>query len=99
MKYRKTTLKIIALFSAAIFATFIPELMPSFFGDWVCEGGQRIYDKGDWVGKIQGCGYGPNDNHTATNHWGYRHWLYFFMGLCLFIYNAFLIIEDNQETK
>lgn len=98
MKYRKTTLKIIALFSAAILATFIPELFPSFFGDWVCEGGSRVVDYSEGVTTVKGCDYGPNGSHEPTNHWGYRHWLYFFMGLCLFIYNAFLIIEDNQET-
>ena len=88
-------LRIAALFLIAIAFTFIPEQYPHIFGDWQCQGSQYI-DK-----SIVGCRYHVGDawsEHGPTTHWGYRHFLWFFMGLTLFIYNVVLIVASIHKA-
>lgn len=82
----KISIRIIGLFSAAILLSFIPEIFPAFFGDWICNG----------------CNYGEagvSYCHAPQLHWGYRHWLYFLMGITLFITQAVYIIIYAQKDK
>lgn len=79
--YTKLMLQIIGVFAVMIFASFIPDYLHSFFGDWYCGG------------SIGGClesnQYHP---HSPEWHWGYRHWLWFSMGIGVFAVQAIRII-------
>jgi len=93
MKLRKIqiiSLKVILLFTVAIFSTFIGEYLHEFLGYWKCEGsGQRIVDTYDY----QNCNYADVGNHKPMWHWGYRHWLYLIMCITLFIIQVADIIS------
>lgn len=94
--------RIILLFMLAMVTTFIPEQLPEFFGDFQCQGGHYEYDA-HGVSVLVGCKYHINNGysaHSPTTHWGYRHWLFFAMGLVLFIYNGILIVSamDKKDT-
>lgn len=94
--YFKISLNIFLVFVIAIFASYIPELIPDFFGDWTCEG--SIYDRTKYT--REGCLYGENVEHNPMLHWGWRHWLFMFMSVCLFIVQIFRIIEvASKESK
>lgn len=97
----KISVRIIALFTAAILISLIPEHFHSFFGDWYCEGAKL--GKPDEFGfeHIEGCLYLPS-RHNAEWHWGYQHWLFFLMGLSLTIVQIFDItklIKQNGKDK
>ncbi len=83
-KIQIISLRVIALFVIAMFVSFIPEYLHDFFGDTYC--------------KIQHHMYAGNYHDHPENHWGYRHWLFFIMGVILFIIQAFDIIVyiDND---
>lgn len=84
----KTQLKIVIIAAIVILGSFLPELFPTFFGDWYCSGsGNYIYveyGKSHYVN----CNYAGLNYHDACWHWGYRHWIYLIFGLILVIYNA-----------
>lgn len=90
----KISLHIIAIFTIAIFTSFIPDLYPEFFGDWICEGAIRDNNL-----HLQGCHYGDLGRHNPSTHWGWRHWLYFFMGLSLFALQVAQIIKKLTKLK
>lgn len=75
------------VFLTAILLSLLPDLYPKLFGDWFCQGqiGQDVH----------GCLYGASgkySEHNAIFHWGYRHWLFFAMGLCLFAFHVYRIV-------
>lgn len=76
--------RIIIAFSVAILMSFIPELFRDFFGDEFC----RIY----------GYHYDMVYN-TDHYHWGWRHWLFLFMGICLFIIQIIDIANHIQKYE
>lgn len=80
------SINIVALFLCAIFISLIPDKFPLLFGDWHCSGGH--YSDGHYYG----CQYGPGA-HNHTWHWGFRHYLFFLMGLSLFALNVARIIK------
>ncbi len=73
------------MFILAIIMSFIPELFPKIFGDWLCNG--TIHYAG--AQGINDCMY-YNEPHSPMWHWGYRHWIWFLMGASL----AFLQVRD-----
>jgi len=76
------------LFSIMFFLTFIPDKFPEFFGDYLCQGNYH-----DWTsGSVKGNCDKPG-NHLPTIHWGIRHWIWFWCGVVLFIYNSCVIID------
>jgi hypothetical protein len=79
------SLQIMAVFITAMIVSFIPEKFNTFFGDWICD--IREFHYGDkWA--------------SAHTHWGYRHFLFFFMGSALFIVQVATIITFiNKATK
>lgn len=89
-KTQKISIRIILLFTIAMLMTFIPENFRDFFGDWKCQGSGK-YLKESWV--YSGCNYGESGTHEAEFHWGYRHWLFFTMGLTLFVIQVIDIID------
>ena len=83
-KSKKISIKIIVLFTIAIFSTFIGEYLSSFFGDYYCTL-HHVYG-GEW-------------HKEPKTHWGYRHWLYMFMCITLFIIQAINIIDYATNPK
>ena len=85
-KSTKISFRIMALFMAAIIISIIPDYLHEFFNDVHC------------LGNVNGlsCVNGWQDRHGIDWHWGYRHWLFFGMGLSLSIVqfvNIVCIIE------
>jgi len=91
------SIRVIAMFMGAILLSFIPLSMPKYFGDWICEGSLSRINGSNY--EFSGCNY-YNTFHKSTWHWGYQHWLFFFMGLCLMIIQIVDIINIiNKENK
>jgi len=82
-KHHRMMLRIIGLFLTVMLLSFIPEEFRNFFGDEYC--------------KIPHHEYAGNYHDYPEWHWGYRHFIWLGMGICLFIYNAVLIISDIQD--
>ena len=98
-KIQIISLRVIALFTVAIFISFIPEYLPDFFGDWVCKGREYIPSiKEGFIGSYVGCDYAADGSHNPENHWGYRHWLFFLMGLVLFTIQTWSIISYAEKN-
>jgi len=81
-KYFKIAFTIILTFSAIIMMSFVADSMHEFLGDWHCNGA--------------GCHSGSGA-HDATWHWGWRHWMFFTCGFCLFILNVVRVIIIADE--
>jgi len=81
----KLSLRIILAFSCAILLSIIPDQFPRAFGDWYCTNTTHIY--------------GGDSHSLATWHWGYRHWLYFLMGFCLFVIQVIDMIKEFNKEK
>ena len=97
------SLRVIVLFGMAMLVSFIPDYFHNFFGDWTCKGSGigKYYpaDANNYAHTIyNGCMYG-GDNHLSKTHWGYRHWLFFAMGLTLFIIQTIDIINYNLREN
>lgn len=104
--YLKLSLNIVAVFIIAITLSYVPVKFPEFFGDWLCEGRVFIaehYDKANTkiYDAYTGCDYGTNDRtaHNPCWHWGYQHWLWFFMGICLFVVQIFRIVQIINKKQ
>lgn len=95
----KTSLRVVGLFGCAMLMSFIPDYFHSFFGDWKCEGCDWVYDPSRPMGGYYtGCDYGMQNKHIAQYHWGYRHWLFFAMGLVLFIIQVYDMLNTTSEN-
>ena len=89
MGITKISIRIIALFTCAILMSFMPEQFPDFFGDWTCNANPQLP-----------CFFADTKaggHITPELHWGYRHFLFFAMGLVLFAIQTIDII--NQANK
>lgn len=100
-KIQIISLRIILLFTTAMFVSFIPDYLHKFFGDWECIGSipwkYQPDDEHNYSHIIyKGCMYG-GDHHLKTIHWGYRHWLFFAMGVILFIIQSIDIINYSDK--
>lgn len=87
----KVSLRIIALFSAAILISKIPDLYHNLFGDWYCEGRKYVYSTDIVRSHYIGCDM--LNEHNPKWHWGYQHWLFFLMGVSLSIVQIVDIIS------
>lgn len=77
----------------AMAASVIPEMYREAFGDIYCP-----LFRDDYPAICQ-WGYRAHGNRF---HWGYRHWLWFFMGFCLVIVQIVKIIAalvKHNESK
>ena len=86
-KLMNISLRIIAMFTVAIFVSLIPDYFHLFFGDIFCTGNLTT----------NLCPHGfssYNYTHGLEWHWGYRHWLFFTMGVSLFIVQIFGIFNS-----
>jgi hypothetical protein len=79
----KTQFKVFILFAIVILASFIPELFPTFFGDWYCTDIVNFHRGERWI--------------ISHWHWGFRHWTWFVMGFTLFIINVVSISKSNKN--
>jgi hypothetical protein len=94
MKILKISFRIVLLFSATMVFSLIADSLPDFFGDWKCQGSLEIIPE-TYIYK--GCNYGAEGFHDPSLHWGYRHWVFFMMGLCLSIVQVFDIINLTNK--
>lgn len=92
--YLKLSLNVIAVFMVVIVMSFLPELFPKFFGDWLCEGHLK-----DDVGCLYSGNTAWSSHHNPEWHWGYQHHLWFLMGLILFVIQGFRIYELITKHK
>ncbi len=101
----KISLRVFLLFSIAIASTFIPDNLHEFFGDTLCTTGSgfRIWGSNTVGTHYQYCNYSM-EHEPNTWHWGYRHWLYLFMTIILFIIQVidiviFIVKESEKKDK
>lgn len=83
------------VFVAAITVSLIGDCLHGILGDWKCKGsGLKI----NW-NQYQFCNFAACDAHEPTWHWGWRHWLFMMMGVCLFFIQAVDIVHfiDKKE--
>lgn len=93
----KTQLKLLVLFITILICTFLPDIIPSFFGDWLCEGSGEIFVKEQYGGHWTKCDYANYGYHKPTWHWGYRHWLFLIFGIIMTIVNIVRIAEEPNK--
>ena len=94
--YTKLSFNIVAIFVVVILMSLVPDQFPDFFGDWHCAGKAWGKETESYIG----CDYGGAWPHLPAWHWGYQHWLWFLMGICLFIVQIArisTIIADNNK--
>lgn len=84
------SLRIILLFATAIMLSTVPDYFHNFFGDVYCGGNQKI---GTY------CPHGRYGIRGVSYHWGYRHWLYFSMGVCLSVIQIMNIINYISKNE
>lgn len=86
-KLNRISLIIISTFIVMItmsLITIIPQVM-EFMGDFKCNVKEFHYGTGDYV--------------LEHWHYGWTHWLYIMMGLCLFIIQIIRVIFIIEEKK
>jgi hypothetical protein len=90
----KLKTKIVALFALIFIASYVPENYPTAFGDWKCKGCKMV--DVEYVG----CDYNPSSptrRHNPTWHWGFRHYLWFGLGLTLTAISVYQIVESENK--
>lgn len=104
--YNRLTIAIVIIFVTGIAMSIVPELFPKFFGDSFCQGKTIVFEKQSnnsgrvWSEPISytGCDQGaPQVAHNPEWHWGYQHWMWFAMGIALFIVQIFRIVNITEN--
>ncbi len=91
----KYKLKFIGMIVVIFALSFIPENFSEFFGDYHCNGYRHDTKTGLYSGN---CPISARVGvHNPSIHWGFRHWLWMFSGLVLFIWNAVEILESYRK--
>jgi len=99
MKHSIIMARIVAIFAITMALSFVPDSFHEFFGDWRCNGTEVVRDANGEFVYYTGC-HENGSEHNSQWHWGFRHCLWMFMGLSLFIYNSILIaISINKTIK
>lgn len=91
----KISLRIIGLFALAIFLSFIPDYLHTFFGDFYCNGLALDHESG----KMEYYWHYGQTHHNWEWHWGYRHWLFLCMGVSLAIVQVVNIINAVDQDE
>jgi hypothetical protein len=93
-KTLKLTFRIFLLGLTAMVASYLPELFPNFFGDWLCEGSGNYLDN---LHHFERCNYTTNTGrfgfHHPEWHWGYRHYV------CVVTCFVLLIVQIKDITE
>lgn len=92
----KIQIRIFIIGFCIIILSFIPELIPSFFGDWLCEGSGEFI-KTEFGGHYEKCNHASIGFHHPKWHWGYRHYIWMILGLTLAIINIVQVIIDSEK--
>lgn len=92
----KTQIRIIAIFSILILASLVADQFHSFLGDTYCQGRHYNALLGPY-GSYTGCDY-VGYEHSATWHYGYKHWVLIFMSLTLFVYNVVSMVNSKEKS-
>jgi len=96
--FLKLSINVVLVFVTVMALSIIPEEFPKLFGDRYCMGSGTFVPLGSYSHIYDNCNYGTY--HDAEWHWGYRHWLWLFMGIFLFIIQVVrIIIFINNSTK
>lgn len=91
--YTNIQVRIIIIFICAMFYSFIPEFVREFFDDTHCKTGSGLWIYGSNVaGHFQYCNYSNHSHEAGHWHWGYRHWLFMSMGICLSVVQIISLI-------
>lgn len=98
---KSNIVQIIILFMIPFLMSILAELIPpQVFGDWECigttEGERKVYyeNSKNFYYTNKGCRYGP-DAHGPSTHWGFRRYIFIFLGLTLFGYRTYKVITDE----
>ncbi len=86
----------------AIFSSFIPDTFPEFFGDVECEGNRYLPYEGFIGCQLHFFGDNGLESHGPNTHWGARHYLWMWMGICLAITQAIgikLTIDKHLQDE
>lgn len=98
----KAQLMVVLTFAVAILTSWIPDLFPKFFGDWLCKGTiEHVYREtsyGHTFDHNSGCNF-VHYWHGPTWHWGWRHWMFFVGGLALFAFQISRFITILTKEK
>lgn len=89
------SLQVVAIFAVAMLASLMPDLYPEFFGDYKCTG--KLWN--EKLNVYLGCSAPAEGPHGPTNHWGYRHFLFFLMGIVLFVLQAIRLVSFYNKNK
>lgn len=90
----KLQLRIVLIGACVMIFSFIPELIPAFFGDWLCEGSGEYVSGSFHYAKCDHVDY----YHYPTWHWGYRHFVWLLLGLILVITNIVQTINYYDKN-
>jgi hypothetical protein len=91
--YINISIRIIIIFISAMLYSFVPDFLHEFFDDTYCKNGSGlwVFSTNNVSGHYQFCNY--STSHEAdTWHWGYRHWLFMCMGICLSVVQVLSLI-------
>ena len=96
--YTRVAFIIVCTFTVMILMSFVDGYLHDFLGDWFCDGSGNLI-----VGahRYERCNHAPSTYHVPGWHWGYRHWMFFFCGVSLFILNlvrTISVIIDHAEN-
>lgn len=94
----KPKVKLAATFAGVMLLSFVPELVPDFFGDWTCTGSVMYVGKNGYY-HFKGCNHlsGFNGEHSPMVHYGFRHFIWILAGVTFFVWNIVSVIENKEE--
>jgi hypothetical protein len=104
--YFFVSLQVVLIFLVLIVASFIPDQFPDFFGDQNCDGyilergWKEVNGKLDYVvlRKAGTCTVFFSQ-HGPGSHWGYRHFLFFLMGLTLVVLQILRLVKTYSKNS
>ncbi len=105
--YFKLSVQIVFIFATIIAVSFVADQLHDFLGDTYCKGRLKTVVCGEQRSEtiMIGCyevslEEGLYDGHNPKWHWGYRHFVWMWGVLCLFIVQVvrvvFILIQKNK---
>lgn len=81
------------MFVLIFLMSYIPEMIPKAFDDYMCTGGhlESVSNHTYWIG----CSY----HSEPSKHWGFRHWIWFAAGFVFALWTIIDVIADSQKIK
>lgn len=91
----RISIQVIIVFTTVILVSFIPDYFHSQMGDTLCNG--RVLNLTTM--QYEYYWHNGHEHKDMEWHWGYRHWLFFIMGITLFVIQIFRIVHLINNTK